>query len=238
MIPCFNEEHRLPAAEIIGFLDTHPHASVCLVNDGSRDGTLAALERLRGQRPDQVLVCNLDGNRGKAEAVRLGVLHAASVAGADLIGFWDADLSTPLDEVDRLVEPLIADPRCQLSLGSRVKRLGSRIDRHLSRHVLGRIFAACASALLGLSVYDSQCGAKVFRAAAVGVLFDEPFITRWLFDLEMLMRLRNRLGKAGMETTTEVPLKRWREVRGSKLSLRDMVVVPIELLRIRAHYNG
>jgi glycosyltransferase involved in cell wall biosynthesis len=238
VIPCFNEEHRLPAADITAFLDARPSALVCLVNDGSRDRTAAVLEQLRASRPNQVLVRNLEQNSGKAEAVRLGVLHAASATSADFIGFWDADLSTPLAEVDRLLEVLAADPRCQLTLGSRVKRLGSRIDRRTSRHVLGRIFAACASALLGLPVYDSQCGAKLFRREVVDVLFGEPFVTRWLFDLEMLMRLRNRIGRAAMETTTEVPLREWREVSGSKLSLRDMTVVPLELLKIRTRYNA
>lgn len=238
VIPCFNEEHRLRSADILAFLETRPDAGVCLVNDGSRDHTLAVLERLRDQRPDQILVRDLPKNGGKAEAVRQGVRHAAAETAAPFIGFWDADLSTPLAEVDRLLEVFECDPGCQLALGSRVKRLGSRIDRRTSRHVLGRIFAAFASAILGLSVYDSQCGAKLFRREVVEVLFAEPFLTRWLFDLEMLMRLRNRMGRGAMDAITEVPLREWHEVGGSKLSLADMVAVPLELLKIRARYNA
>jgi glycosyltransferase involved in cell wall biosynthesis len=237
VIPCFNEEHRLRGADILAFLDTRPDAGVCLVNDGSRDHTLGVLEQLRRERPAQILVRDLAKNGGKAEAVRQGVRHAAAHCAAPFLGFWDADLSTPLAEVDRLLEAFARDSRCQLALGSRVKRLGSRIDRRTSRHVLGRIFAAFASATLGLSVYDSQCGAKLFRREVVEVLFAEPFVTRWLFDLEMLMRLRNRVGREAMEATTEVPLREWREVGGSKLSLADMAAVPIELLKIRARYN-
>lgn len=238
IVPCFNEEHRLRGADILAFLASRPDAGVCLVDDGSRDNTLSVLERLRAERPEQILVRHLEKNGGKAEAVRQGVLYAAAQTAAPFIGFWDADLSTPFAEVDRLLEPFDRDPHCPLVLGSRVKRLGSRIDRRTSRHVLGRIFAAFASALLGLSVYDSQCGAKLFRREIVDALFAEPFLTRWLFDLEMLMRLRNRIGREAIEATTEVPLREWREVGGSKLSLADMMAVPLELLRIRSRYNA
>ena len=122
-------------------------------------------------------------------------------------------------------------------MGSRVKRLGSHIERSGSRHVLGRVFASCASAILGVDVYDSQCGAKLFRADSVQVLFKDPFLTRWLFDLEMLVRLRNEFGMAALEMITEVPLGRWEEVGGSKLKMSDMINVPTELLSIRSHYN-
>ena len=191
-----------------------------------------------GQRPaDRIQVRSLGRNCGKAEAVRSGVLHVASLARYPLIGYWDADLSTPLDEIDHLLEALTANPRCTLALGSRVKRLGSAIERRAVRHVLGRIFAACASAVLGVAVYDSQCGAKIFRAGVVPTLFGDPFITRWLFDLEMLVRLRNQAGAAIGEMTIEVPLRNWREVSGSKLRPRDLIAVPMELVTIRERYK-
>ena len=235
VVPCYNEERRLNGRELLAFLDTHPAAALCLVDDGSSDGTLKTLQTLQSRKPSQILVHHLPTNSGKAEAVRAGVLHAAGRNVWPMIGYFDADLSTPLTEVDRLQAVLQANPRCKLVLGSRVKRLGSHIDRRISRHVLGRIFAACASGILGLSVYDSQCGAKLFHADLVPILFAEPFLTRWLFDLEMLARLRNHAG--GLEMTAEVPLARWSQVSGSKLKPRDMVVVPIELLRIRRRYN-
>ena len=237
VIPCFNEEHRLRSADFLAFLDTHPSASLCLVDDGSLDGTAAALDRLRALRPDRILVHRLTSNRGKAEAVRAGVLHLAGLGGWPILGYWDADLSTPLTEVDQLLAVLRNNPGCRLAMGSRVKRLGSHIDRRISRHVLGRVFAACASAILGFGVYDSQCGAKLFRADSVHVFFKDPFLTKWLFDLEMLVRLRNEVGMAAVEMTTEVPLGRWDEVSGSKLKLSDMINVPLELFRIRAYYN-
>jgi len=237
VVPCYNEEQRLPKAELLAFLDSHPHASLCLVDDGSRDGTLAVLRDLQAQRPDRVLVLPVPRNGGKAEAVRAGVRHAHAAGAWPFIGYWDADLSTPLSEVDRLRAALLENPGCRLAMGSRVKRLGSNIDRRIARHVLGRIFAACASGILGLSVYDSQCGAKLFRRDTVDVFFAQPFLTRWLFDLEMLVRLRNAIGLEGMDAACEVPLLRWREVGGSKLGFGEMIGVPLELLKIRGGYN-
>jgi dolichyl-phosphate beta-glucosyltransferase len=237
VIPCFNEARRFRAADLIAFLRSHPHAGLCLVDDGSDDDTLAALQQVQSNEPDRILVRRLEHNSGKAAAVRAGVLHVAALRQYSFIGYWDADLSTPLDEVDHLLAALKSDSRYLLAMGSRVKRLGSRIERRAARHVLGRMFAACATAVLGLSTYDSQCGAKIFRSEVVDILFGQPFLTRWLFDLEMLVRLRNEAGAASLDMSIEVPLRRWQEVGGSKLRLREKVAVPLELLRIRMHYN-
>ena len=237
VVPCFNEEHRLRDAAFLSFLDVRPHAALCLVDDGSTDGTLAVLSKLQGAHPERIIVHRVTPNGGKAEAVRAGVRHVAALGIWPIIGYWDADLSTPLEEVDRLLAVLHEDRGCGLVMGSRVKRLGSRIERRVSRHVLGRVFAVCASAILGFPVYDSQCGAKLFRREWTDVFFRDPFLTRWLFDLEMLARLRNEIGVAGMEIAREVPLGRWEEVGGSKLRLMDMVHVPLELVKLRSHYN-
>jgi hypothetical protein len=123
-------------------------------------------------------------------------------------------------------------------MGSRWRRLGSTIERSGVRHVLGRVFASGASLVLGLPVYDSQCGAKLIRSKAVSWLFAEPFSTRWLFDVELLARLRNRLGRrAVLDAVVEVPLDEWRETGGSKIGTRDMIRVPLELLKIRRRYG-
>ena len=135
-------------------------------------------------------------------------------------------------------EVMATHPGCLMALGSRVKRLGSQIDRRTIRHVLGRVFSTCANAVLAIPVYDSQCGAKLFRLEAVEHVFAEPFITRWCFDLEILVRLRNHLGSDAFRTAAiEVPLGQWREVGGSKLGPAQMLRVPLDLLRIRSHYT-
>jgi glycosyltransferase involved in cell wall biosynthesis len=237
IVPCYNEEHRLKGAEFLAFLRTHPDVTLCFVDDGSADRTLSVLQDLRTECPAQVLVHAVSPNGGKAEAVRAGVQHAHRAGPWPIFGYWDADLSTPLSEIDRLMTVLEGDPSCRLAMGSRVKRLGSHIERRVMRHILGRIFSACATGILGFSVYDSQCGAKLFRRDTVDVFFREPFMTRWLFDLEMLARLRNSIGLPSMDTAREVPLGHWTEVGGSKLRLREMIQVPLELLKIREYYN-
>src|SRR5712692_6647932 len=124
-------------------------------------------------------------------------------------------------------------------MGSRVKRLGSDIERNAARHYLGRIFSTFASQVLRLPVYDSQCGAKVFRSELTGVLFGDRFITRWLFDVEMLARLRNHLGRdVLLEAAIEVPLTAWREMGGAKLRMTDLIRVPFDLLKILSHYDS
>lgn len=236
VIPCYNEARRLRGPECVAFLDAHPRFDLAFVDDGSVDGTREVLERLRESRPDRIIVHALTANTGKAAAVRSGVQRVVQLGRWSFVGYWDADLSTPLGEVDRLVAALQEDSTRVLVMGSRVKRLGANIERRISRDLIGRMFAACASGILGVSVHDSQCGAKVFRADMARVFFDAPFLTRWLFDLEILMRLRNHAGPHGL-AAVEVPLGRWEEVAGSKLGIRDMLSVPFELLAIWRRYN-
>ena len=238
VIPCYNEERRLKGGDLLAFLKAHKSSAVCLVNDGSSDGTAHALEGLREQNSAQILVLSLARNGGKAEAVRQGVLLASSTRRFAVVGYWDADLSTPLGELEGILGVLKVNPVCQLAIGSRVKRLGSDIKRRAVRHVLGRIFSTFSSALLQLPVYDSQCGAKVFRSDLAEVLFRDPFVSKWIFDVEILARLRNHLGKdRALDAVIEVPLKAWKDVAGSKLGLLQMLKVPIDLLKIRSHYG-
>jgi glycosyltransferase involved in cell wall biosynthesis len=239
VVPCFKEEHRLRRQELLMFLHEHVNAAICFVDDGSSDGTLGVVERLQQAAPDAVLVVHLAENQGKAEAVRQGVLHAAHSQRFQLVGFWDADLSTPLEEIAPMLEVFACDPACQLAMGSRVRRLGSRIDRSAARHYLGRIFSTVVSLLLRLPVYDSQCGAKLMRADTAGLVFAERFLTKWTFDVEILARLRNLLGPERVLTAvTEVPLRVWTEVGGSKLRLTHMARAPLDLLKISRHYNA
>ncbi len=184
----------------------------------------------------------LEANLGKAEAVRRGILRAL---GADCryVGFWDADLATPLAAIDRFVALLEQRPEVEMVLGSRIQRLGSDIGRRARRHYLGRVAATMVSLILGLRVYDSQCGAKLFRVtAALPGVFGEPFLTRWLFDVEILARwIRTHPGvdrRRLEELALEYPLERWTDVAGSRLTLTDFLAAPLELWRIRRRYFG
>ena len=239
VVPCYNEEARLPVTAIDAFLRTHADVALCLVDDGSRDGTRGVLDALAAGFPEQVTVLACDGNQGKAEAVRLGVLHGLSHPQAAIFGYWDADLSTPLSEIDLLVRTLEARHDSIAAMGCRVKRLGADITRSAMRHYLGRVFATFASITLRLPVYDSQCGAKLFRRDAAAIAFTERFESGWLFDVEILARLRNHFGAPRvLQSVVEVPLQLWTHRDGSKLRARHYVLAPLDLWRIARRYNG
>ena len=234
VVPCYNEAGRLDRAELLRLARARDGLSVLLVDDGSTDATAAVLEELRRAEPSRISVVRLARNGGKAEAVREG-LGAAMADGAAIVGYADADLSTPVDELVRLVDAAAASPRDAV-LGSRVRLLGRRIERRAHRHYLGRVFATFASLALRLPVYDTQCGAKLFRATpALAAALASPFRTRWIFDVELLARLRT--GGPGAppldeDAIEEVPLRAWRDVGGSKLRPGAMLLAGVQLLAL------
>jgi dolichyl-phosphate beta-glucosyltransferase len=234
IIPCYNEAARLDGGELLRLARARPDLGLILVDDGSTDATLEVLAQLQGADGVHIHIRRLGRNAGKAEAVRQGLLEALD-RGAQVVGYADADLSTPVDELLRLIEDLERRPG-EVLLGARVRLLGSSIERKSHRHYLGRIFATVASIALRVPVYDTQCGAKLFRATpALAAALREPFRTRWIFDVELLARLlRGQPGIApvSVEAIRELPLARWRDVGGSKLGPRAMVVAGLQLLRL------
>lgn len=226
VVPCYNEEHRLHADHLVTLLGL-TGGRIVLVDDGSTDGTPAMLDRLAADH-DGIEVLHLSPNRGKAEAVRQGLL-AAVATDAPLVAFTDADFATPPAEMARLVRRC-ADEARPVVIGARVDLMGHRIDRSQVRHYTGRAFATITSLVLGFEVYDTQCGAKVFaNTASLRRALAEPFLGRWSFDVELL----GRLAVDGTDGFLEVPLDEWREVGGSKLGLVDSVRSTAELFAVR-----
>ncbi|MGH7539769.1 MAG: glycosyltransferase [Gemmatimonadota bacterium] len=239
VVPCFNEADRLPANEFLAFMEAHPRVSFLFVDDGSADDTATLLSRLVDRSRGRCRVLSLAENVGKGEAVRRGLLAALEGAPA-VVGYWDADLSTPLAALPALRDHLLANDAVDWVLGSRVRLLGRRIERQALRHYAGRGFATLASLILRLPVYDTQCGAKLFRATPeLESLLGTPFGSRWAFDVELLARLTTRTDRS--ETATprgaEYPLEEWRDVPGSSLRLRDGITVSWDLLRIWRRYR-
>ncbi len=240
VIPCYNEERRLDVPAFLRFASAHPTVRLLLVNDGSRDGTLEVLKGLAGERPVQMAVLDLAQNGGKAEAVRQGMLRALE-EGADYAGYFDADLATPLEaaiEFSRVLDRLRG---IDVVVGSRLQLLGRAIRRQAKRAFLGRVFARAASTTLGIAIHDTQCGAKLFRATPwVAAAFEQPFCTRWIFDVEVLARIARSTEAAGgpalAECVYEFPLEDWREVAGSKLKATDFLKAPAELATIYWRY--
>ena len=242
VIPCYDEAARLPTATYAEFLRAHHDVGFVFVDDGSRDGTLALLRGIACEAPDRVDVLSLPSNVGKAEAVRRGILRALE-SEASAVGFWDADLATPLDAILEFRELLDRRPELDLVIGARVVLLGRRIERSALRHYLGRVAATAIALALGLRVYDTQCGAKLFRAGdPTRALFAEPFVAGWIFDVEILARMV-RARRAGplapaASAICEVPLARWVDVAGSKVRARDYLRGGLDLWRIRRRYLG
>jgi glycosyltransferase involved in cell wall biosynthesis len=232
VVPCYNESSRLDVSEFERVLETKEELGFVFVDDGSTDGTLLVLQRLE-LSDARCAVLVLPRNAGKAEAVRAGLLHA--LAGrAEYVGYWDADLATPLDVVGSFAAVLDERPQCQAVLGARVRLLGRRVERRAVRHYLGRVFATAASVALMMPVYDTQCGAKLFRASPhLRAILSAPFLSRWAFDVELIARLREALGTHDVdEGFCELPLVAWRDVPGSKLRLASAIRSALELLRI------
>lgn len=240
VIPCYNEADRLRGDEFSHFASEHPDVRFLFVDDGSVDATASRLSELAASSPDSFRVVSQPSNRGKAEAVRRGMTEAFD-AGAVYAGYWDADLATPLDEIPRFIETLDAHPNLEVLFGSRVQLLGRTIERRASRHYLGRVSATAISLTLGLPVYDTQCGAKLFRVSPdCKALFAEPFLSSWVFDVEIIARMtaaRRGTGRPGPgEVIRELPLWEWRDVAGSKVTPLDFFRSMSELVRIYRRY--
>lgn len=236
VIPCYNEEKRLPVDQFGDFINK-TGISICFVNDGSKDKTIKVLENLKIQHPDKIYVLDLEKNCGKAEAVRQGMLSMAENNSFSNIGYMDADLATPLNEVTNLLQVFADIPELKLVFGARVKLIGRNIQRTAKRHYFGRLFSTIASLILGLPVYDTQCGAKFFQADSVPALFQKPFISKWLFDIEIIARLRDIVGINKTENYCfEFPLTNWKEIGGSRLKPSDLFKVPFELYKIHRNY--
>ena len=239
VVPCYNEAKRLNVPAYAAFLRSCPPGfRLIFVDDGSSDETLRVLDSLRADFGDAAVVLPKRPNGGKAEAVRFGMNYAVSELGASVTGFWDADLATPLDAVADLLGVLEADERVHMVFGARVKLLGRRIERRVARHYLGRVFATVVSNVLELPVYDTQCGAKLFRVSAdFREVLRDSFLSRGIFDVEIIARFIQRRGVAWVqESIYEFPLYRWEDVAGSKVKSGDFLKAAGEILVIWNKY--
>lgn len=234
IIPCYNESERILAEEFLSFIETNTNFILLFVNDGSTDSTLAILQQLKEKHPN-IDILDLPKNAGKAEAVRSGFLHIKNLS-YSYVGYWDADLSTPLSEAPRFITFFTESTK--IIMGTRLKRLGAVVKRSLKRHIFGRIFSTFTSIILDLPVYDSQCGAKIFRSELITPLFTDQFQTKWLMDVELLARYKRLVGTEQLlKSVIEVPVLEWKEVGGSKIKLAALLKTPFELYKIHRFYK-
>ncbi len=240
VVPCYNEATRLNADAFRSYLANASDSRLLFVDDGSSDNTVEVLGRVCAGIEDRAAVLRCRVNAGKAEAVRLGILYALDNYSAKFIGFWDADLATPLDAVERFLKILDHRPEIEMIFGSRVKLLGRHVERKPLRHYLGRIFATVVSTVLRLAIYDTQCGAKIFRRTSVTrQVFAEKFLSKWVFDVEIIARYLNlyRRDSRFLETAIyEYPLESWVDVAGSKVRPVDFLTAFADVVKIKYKY--
>lgn len=227
VIPAYNEERRLPAT-----LDrVHSYAAsqgwafseVLVVDDGSRDGTPQVVERMAASHPGLRLLRN-PGNKGKGYSVKHGMLEAKG----DWVLFSDADLSAPIEEIQKLFEAVERETAA-VAIGSRaLNRKLIAVHQSVLREYAGRFFNLTVRILTGLNFWDTQCGFKLFRRDAAQAVFQRLLLERFGFDVEALFIARLHGFK-----TVEVAV-RWSHADGTKVSMwRDSMDMFLDLLRVR-----
>jgi glycosyltransferase involved in cell wall biosynthesis len=222
------------------FLESQPPARLLFVDDGSRDQTMEVLKDICAGFEGRATAISGGANRGKAEAVRFGLQQAIERFHPQYVGFWDADLATPLSAIFPFLSVLFERPEIDMVFGARVKLLGRKVERLILRHYLGRVFATAVSNLLGIPIYDTQCGAKLFRVTPeLQQVIAEPFLSQWVFDVEILARYL-RLGNGDPHRLEnriyEYPLETWIDVPGSKVRPRHFFIAFADILRIKRRY--
>jgi len=224
IIPAFNEELRLPATlqKIANYIEaSRPNSEVLVVDDGSTDGTAAVAESFRGKIPQ--LRCLANGaNRGKGYSVCHGSLEACG----EMALFTDADLSSPIEEAEKLIAALQTH---DVAIGSRaMDRRLIEVHESVFREIAGIIFNKIVRFILRLPFVDTQCGFKAFRRERCRILFEQQTIERFGFDPELLYLARHH----GL-SIIEVPV-RWAHSPATKVNmLRDSVQMFLDVFVIR-----
>ena len=233
IVPCYNEAERFNAMPFVHALDKNPTMTLLFVNDGSKDHTLSRLQNFAELRPGRIQVLDLPQNGGKAEAVRQGLL-AATQTNADLVGYWDADLATPLYAIEDMIKVANRLPDVKMIFGSRRLMVGHKIDRTMIRRLVSKVCSSLASIAVRLPVGDTQCGAKMMRnTPELRAAIADPFTADWLFDVELFSRIAKTCAKP-KESFYEFPLLEWDEVPGSKVTSRAILKSGFAMLRLIA----
>lgn len=228
VIPAYNEESRIVATleGVSGFLeDNFRNFEIVVVDDGSSDATRSVVERLARELGDITLI-SYPANQGKGYAVQKGVLASRG----ELVLFSDADMSTPVEEVKRLISSIREG--FDIAIGSRgLRESDVRLKQPWYRQGMGKTFNLMVRLLTVGGISDTQCGFKLFRGEVARSLFRKTLIKGFAFDVEVLFLAE----KSGYKIK-EVPVK-WFNSPGSKVRLfRDSFRMFLELLRIRTHY--
>jgi len=239
VVPCFNEAQRW---DVHYWSDLIKISAVewMFVNDGSTDDTLLRLQDLASNSKVQVL--DLGTNSGKGEAVRIGMLKAIeSRRGSPIVvGFMDADGAFQRSDIEHFAHQatdLIKLDAADALWSSRVALAGRSIQRSQRRHYLGRLVATFLAMGYEPLPYDTQAGLKFFRLNETFLdCIRAPFLTRWLFEVEILQRWRELTGVS--MRVREEPLEYWRDVAGSSITRQESIRIARELWRVKRMQLG
>lgn len=238
IVPCYNEFKRFPKDDFIAFLSRTKQCKIIFSDDGSKDKTVSILEEIREQAPESVFINSMVQNSGKAEAVRSGILFCYEKnIQFTKIAFLDSDLAVSLDECLEISTHVKHD--VAFAFASRIQKIDNHIDRRPYRHFIGRIIAGIISKILRLNVYDTQCGCKVFTHDLAKIIFQDEFISKWLFDVELFFRIKHFYHTDNLkEIAREVPVKSWIDSAGSKVKFSYFFKLWHDLYMINKKYNG
>lgn len=235
VIPCFNEEKRILTDDFVTFVDQNNDFHFLFVNDGSTDKTLIKLEKL-AKNSEQISLLNLPKNYGKAEAIRKGMETSLAKNEFNFLGYLDADLAIPLNELLRLKK--LAETNYEFVFSSKKDTSDNELEVKFKRYFIGRTLSTMVGLSLKLTIYDTQCGCKMMSNKIAQVVFKEPFISSWLFDIEIFWRIINRFGRDYLlSSSKEVPVKKLIDRGGSRIKIVDLISLPYEFLKIHLHYS-
>ena len=228
VIPTFNEEARIAdsLSRVIEYLQGQDYSwEVVVADDGSTDRTVGLVGQAIVDHPN-VRILHLQ-HRGKGWAVKNGMLAAEG----EFRLLCDADLSVPIQQVERLLPP--TGPMADIVLGSREADGAVRIGEPVGRHIMGRIFNRLVSSLAVPGLADTQCGFKIFRAEAVWDLFPRLTLDGFAFDVELI----HLAGKRGL-TYSEVGVDWYYRPQSKVRPLRDALAMTFDLFKIRWRHRN
>jgi dolichyl-phosphate beta-glucosyltransferase len=230
VVPCYNEESRFNSTYFDKIL-SNSDISILFVDDGSTDRTKEILKTFVGINPLNSKALVLPKNQGKANAVRLGILESLRYE-PKYFGYLDADGAFPTDVIAEGFENIRQNSNFVNSFWfSRVKLAGTQIERNWRRHYVGRVIITLATWGLANCPYDTQAGFKIFRNNPINAkIWEKPFKTKWLFDIEIFLRLSERYNVGEL---IEIPVSKWKDIKGSKITLMTSGRILMDLIKIR-----
>ena len=232
VIPCYNEQQRLKKSSILELINHQEKVEVYLVNDGSTDRTLEFITDL-SKNHEGISVINYSKNQGKAKTIYKSFLELSKLKKITHFGYLDADFSTESKDFLKMHQVLLNSDK-EYIFGSRILTLNTQIYRKTYRHFIGRIIITFINFFFKLGIYDTQCGAKIFNRRILNSIIEKEFVTNWLFDIEIFIRLSNvKLLDVGFE----YPLQKWRDVNGSKIKKIDSLYIVLDIFKLIRSYR-